>query len=129
MKKGDIVIIVLLVVISISSIFLMKLSNPYAYEKYSVIKVDGEIVKTISFNDETKGIYNFNFENEVGYIEVRDGKVRMLEMDEKICPNKVCSLTGWIDKKYEAIVCLPNKITVNIENKDKGQEDVDEISF
>jgi hypothetical protein len=129
MKKGDIVIIVLLVITNIASIFFMKLSNTYAYEKYAVIKVGGEKVKTISFNDKTKGVYDFNFENEVGYIEVKDGRVRMLEMDKKICPKKVCSLTGWIDKKYEAIICLPNKIAVDIENKDVGHEKIDEISF
>lgn len=129
MKKGDIVIIVLLVITSIAGIFFMELSNTYAYEKYAVIKVGGEKVKTISFNDKTKGVYDFNFENEVGHIEVRDGRVRMLEMDKKICPKKVCSLTGWIDKKYEAIICLPNKIAVDIENKDEGHEKIDEISF
>ncbi len=42
----------------------------------------------------------------------------MEEMDLKICPEKVCSETGWISKSYETIVCLPNRIAVNIENRE-----------
>lgn len=129
MKKGDIVIIFVVVIISISSIAFMFFSNSYADEKYTVIKVSGEEVKRISFNNETKSLYEFDFGQEVGSIEIKEGRVRMLEMDKKICPNKVCSLTGWIDKKYQAIVCLPNKITVSIEDIDKNQEGIDEVSF
>lgn len=129
MKKGDIIIIFVVLIISLSSIFFMLFSNAYADEKYAVIEVDGEKVKRISFNNETKSLYEFDFGQEVGTIEIKDGRVRMLEMVKKICPNKVCSLTGWIDKKYQAIVCLPNKITVSIEDIDKNQEGIDEVSF
>lgn len=37
-------------------------------------------------------------------------------MDKRICPRKICSETGWIDKQYQNIVCLPNKILVKIES-------------
>jgi len=42
-------------------------------------------------------------------------------MNKEICPNAICSDTGWIDKGYQSIVCLPNNIVVTIEgNKDEG---------
>lgn len=84
-----------------------------------VIKVDNKVEKKISLNKikESK-IYEFGFNSNIGYIEVKDGKVRMLEMDKKICPNAICSDTGWIDKGYQSIVCLPNNIVVTIEGNE-----------
>jgi hypothetical protein len=51
----------------------------------------------------------------------------MLEMDKEICPNAICSDTGWISKSYQTKVCLPNSIIVTLE---KNQNDeVDTESF
>lgn len=129
MKKGDIVIIFVLAIISISSTAFIFVSNVDINDKYAVVKVGGEEVKRISFDKKTDAVYEFYFGKENGTIEIKDGRVRVLEMDKEICPNKVCSLTGWIEKRYQAIVCLPNKITVSIENLDKNQKDIDAISF
>jgi len=92
-----------------------------------IVKVQGKIVKDLPLNKDNKSkVYKFNFNNNYGYIETKNGKVRMLEMDRKICPKEVCSDTGWISKKYQIIVCMPNKITVNI---DSNKEDtLDAIS-
>ncbi|WP_242862126.1 NusG domain II-containing protein [Clostridium intestinale] len=68
-----------------------------------------------------------DFNNNTGYIEVKDGKVRMLEMSKEICPNSICSDTGWIDKIYQSIVCLPNNIIVTIEGVE--EETIDAQSF
>lgn len=52
----------------------------------------------------------------------------MKEMDKRVCPQKVCSLTGWISKKYKSIVCLPNQITVSIEYI-TNNNNLDEIAY
>lgn len=39
----------------------------------------------------------------------------MVEMNKEICPESICSETGWIDSFYQSIVCLPNGIIVTIE--------------
>lgn len=51
----------------------------------------------------------------------------MLEMDRKICPDAICSDTGWIRKKYQSIVCLPNKIVVRFQQEQ--EDEVDIISY
>lgn len=51
----------------------------------------------------------------------------MLEMDKKICPNKICSNTGWINKSYETIVCAHNSILVTIEGT--KEEEIDTQSY
>ena len=69
---------------------------------------------------------SFKFGENTGYLDIKDGAVKMREMDIKICPEKVCSETGWISKSYETIVCLPNRIVVSIENGEanKGNDNL-----
>ncbi|TDT57297.1 NusG domain II-containing protein [Fonticella tunisiensis] len=88
----------------------------------AVIFVDNNIVKKISINSENK-VYDFKFKDQIGYVEVKDGAIRMLEMDKRICPEGICSDTGWISKSYQSIVCLPNKIMVIIEGQENEELD------
>ncbi len=46
-------------------------------------------------------------------------RVRMIEMDREICPEAICSETGWIDNSYQSIVCLPNRIIVTTEGNNE----------
>lgn len=90
-------------------------------EEYVVIKINNQLIEKIPINNDTETTYSFNFNNEVGTIEISNGSVRMEKMDRTICPNQICSDTGWISKTYENIVCLPNRIIVTIEeNTDAG---------
>lgn len=116
LKKADILLIFAIIVISMFLIGIIILNNPYNVNREVVIRIDNKVVKrvTLASIKESKQ-YKFEFNNNIGYIEIEDGKVRMLEMDNKICPEAICSDTGWIDKLYQSIVCLPNKIIVTIE--------------
>nr|WP_330392728.1 NusG domain II-containing protein [Asaccharospora irregularis] len=82
---------------------------------YVVIKVEREIVKKIEISSRTQETYKFNFSNNVVEVEVKDGAVRMKEMNKIICPDSICSEAGWIKEYYEADVCMPNKIIVSFE--------------
>jgi hypothetical protein len=44
-------------------------------------------------------------------IEVKDKKIRVLETD---CPNQICKHAGWISQPGQSLVCLPNKVVVEI---------------
>ena len=46
-------------------------------------------------------------------IEIKDGRVHVEEAD---CPNQDCVHQGWIDAAGEQIVCLPHKLTVDIDD-------------
>lgn len=57
-------------------------------------------------------------------IEIKPGNgVRILE---SFCPAKVCIHTGWIKHPGETIICLPNKILLEISGKN---EEYDAISY
>lgn len=128
LKKLDKVIIILVLLVGILPAGIVILSNISKPSNSIVIKVDNKVVKEAPlYSSSDSKIYNFSFEKGIGYIEVKGGKVRMLEMSKKICPNAICSDTGWISKSYQSIVCLPNHITVTFGMTQK--EEVDDESF
>ncbi len=45
-------------------------------------------------------------------IEVKNGSVRVLHSD---CPHKICVHTGRINSSAQTIVCIPNRILIEIE--------------
>lgn len=116
LKILDNVVIAVLLILSILPTGIVMLAKSNKGNSSIVIKVDNKIEKKIPLRNLSESkTYEFNFNNNIGYVEVKDGKVRMLEMDKEICPNAICSDTGWIDKGYQSIVCLPNNIIVTIE--------------
>ncbi len=48
-------------------------------------------------------------------VSVSDGKVSMLESE---CGDKVCIKTGKIHSAGEAIICVPNRVSVEISGRD-----------
>lgn len=50
-------------------------------------------------------------------IEIKDGRVRVIDSP---CSNKTCVKTGWIDKPYQTIICIPNHVVIEIANKSKN---------
>jgi hypothetical protein len=121
MKKVEIkildkIIIAGILLLSILPAGILVLTKADTQNRNIVVRVDNKLEKSIPLDNQIESkIYKFMFSKGIGYVEVKNGKVRMLEMYEKICPNGICSDTGWIDKAYQSIVCLPNNIIVTIE--------------
>ncbi len=81
-------------------------------EKYISIQVDGEEIKKIIFDNNLIG-KTIPIETEYGYnlIEIGDEKVRVIEAD---CPDQLDVKQGYISKVGEVIVCLPNRLVIEI---------------
>lgn len=125
MTKGDKILIVVTIIISLASIFSMK-NQIFNYdEKYISIQVDGEEIKKIIFDKKIEG-KNIPIKSEFGYnlIEIGDEKVRVIDAD---CPDKLDVRKGWIGNVGETIVCLPNKMVIEIKGHNKNQE-IDHLS-
>jgi hypothetical protein len=58
-------------------------------------------------------------------IEVRSGKVRVLRSD---CPKGLCVAFGWISSPGESIICVANKVIVEVSGK-TGDEDFVAMSY
>lgn len=119
MKRFEKVLIISILIISGVLIGNTMLKKADTQNATILIAVGNEVQERIPLKiQEESEIYEFKFKDNIGYLEVKNGKVRMLEMDREICPKAVCSDTGWIDSPSQAIICLPNQIIVTI----KGME-------
>ncbi len=47
-------------------------------------------------------------------VEIKNKKVHVKYSN---CPHQICVHTGWIDKPYQQIVCVPNKVLIEIKAK------------
>lgn len=56
-------------------------------------------------------------------LEIRDGKADMVEAD---CPDKLCVHQRAISKNNETIICLPNKVVVQVTGG--GESEFDSIA-
>lgn len=119
LKKFDYVIFAILALITIVSIAI-----PFIFSKdYSnslvVIKANGAEYKTVPLSTNTS--IPINIDGHYNLIKVENGKVRI---EDANCPDKLCVRSGSISRPGKPLVCLPHKITIEIEGIEK---DIDEI--
>lgn len=79
-----------------------------------VITVDGKVYGTYELaEDQVIAIGSTN------QCEIKDGVVRMTEAD---CPDQLCRKQKSIDASGGTIVCLPNKVVLEISNSGQKKE-------
>ena len=112
LTKGDKFLIVLIIFISFSAMGYIRLQALSKDEKYVSVQVNGEEIKRFIFDSKLVG-QTIPVETKYGYnlIEIGDEQVRVIEAD---CPDKIDVKQGYISKIGETIVCLPNKLVVEI---------------
>lgn len=128
MKKGDLLIVVLLIIALLSTFggrFFKEAFLAGSQNRTAVIKIDGEIYATIPLksSNERKEI-PLTLDNG-GFMRIVTEKDKIW-VEESSCPDEICVKTGKIDSPGESIVCLPNKTVIHIEGFKKM--DVDDIS-
>ena len=105
MKKNDwILVAVILVLAGIGFLIYTNLGRQTA----GIVKVtvDGEVFGTYSLKKEQEVEIN-----DTNRLIIEDGQVDMIEAD---CPDQICVEHISISKNKETIVCLPNKVIVEI---------------
>lgn len=82
----------------------------------------------VSVDGDVFGVYSLHKDQEIkindtNYLIIKDGEADMIEAD---CPDQICVDQKEISKTGETIVCLPNKVIVEV----KGAEaaDVDAVT-
>lgn len=123
MTKGDKILIIIVIIISLLSLGFIKNSNARYKQKYISIQVNGEEYKKIIFDKKVIG-EQIPIETEFGYnlVEIGDGEVWVVEAS---CPDEIDVKQGKISKSGEIIVCLPNKLVIEI----KGTDETGEIDY
>lgn len=120
MKKGDYLVILIILLISSSMFYINKGKMVENNNKYILVKVNGKEYSRYEINNKNKNkrfkIKTKYGENEIEILE--DGVV----MRESSCKDKICIHMGTIKNVKESIICLPNRLIITIENKERDKE-------
>ena len=113
---------VLLILAGLGVVFLgVYFLYPREQASLVMISVDGETVGTYDLNvNQTIPIFVKGQETNV--LEISRGQAFMKEAD---CPDHLCMKQGKISHKGETIVCLPNRVVIEVEsNQGSGFDSV-----
>jgi hypothetical protein len=103
LKKGDFLLTALLFFASLGALFPVR--RLVHHGNTATLYQDGQQVGTFSL--QRNQIVPFDHFT----IEVRNGAIAIIESD---CPQKICVHTGAISNPAQTIVCVPNRILVEI---------------
>lgn len=114
-SKNDIIFIVILVVLvgGVAMFFSLRPQNAGAQV---VVTVDGEEYGRYSLNEDTEVPIELEGVT-TNLLIIKDGEADMTEAD---CPDKLCVHQKAISKNHETIVCLPNKVVVEITGSEES---------
>ncbi len=89
-----------------------------------VVSVDGKEVASFPLDEDT--VYNIGgYHGGENILEVKDGKAHLTDAS---CPDKLCVSMGYINKSGQSIICLPNKVVIEIKGNTKDNNNFDTIS-
>lgn len=127
LTKGDKVLVIVLIVFSLLFAYYMSTVNNSLEKKYISIQINGEEIKTIAFSDDIIG-ETYVLETEFGrnVLQFGDGEVRIIEAS---CPDQLCVKQGKIGQVGQLLVCLPNRLVVEIKANDAINDDIDSFVF
>ncbi len=117
--RSDIILIGVLLIVSLSVLLFVFLTR----EEGDIAEVSVDGVKVAEYPLSIDGVYYLN--NGSNVLVIENGEAYMREAD---CPDKFskngCVNTGKISFVGQKIVCLPNKIIVEIVGEEEGIVDV-----
>lgn len=123
MKKKDLFLIGILLAVGMIGFFAFKGIQRFAASNEQMLKisVDGNVYGEYSLKDKQEIKIG---DTNICQIE-EDGTVSMVEAD---CPDHLCVKQGKIKEFGESIVCLPNKVVLEIVSDKKTAEKIDSIA-
>lgn len=115
LKKNDVVLIIIIVAVAVLAFLL-----------HNVIGGKGASCVTVKVNGEIQGVYSLAEEQEIeinggtNILVIKNGKADMIEAD---CPDKLCVNQKAVSKNNENIICLPNKVIVEVDSSENSEFD------
>ena len=121
-KKADIVLFILILVFGIAVSIWSFTAN--AAGDRAVVTVDGQVYGTYNLLEDQE-IQVVQDDDHMNYITIKDGTV---SMTFSTCKNQVCVNTGTISETMDSIVCLPNKVMIEIQGSKTEGGGIDVIT-
>lgn len=112
MKKNDLILMAALIVIAAAAFLGVSLySRISTKEPEAVVYLDGKEQGRYPLSEDTT--VEIRQGSSYNILQIRDGKA---DITEASCPDKVCVNHRPVNGQGESLVCLPNKMVVEIEN-------------
>lgn len=114
-KKKDILLVVVILVVA-----------GLAFLLHEVIGAKGANCVTVKVNGVLEGVYSLAQDQEIeindgsNILVIKNGKADMIEAD---CPDKLCVKQKAVSKNHESIICLPNKVIVEVDSSENSEFD------
>lgn len=127
MTKWDKYLVIAIILISLSSMIYIKKMALNQGEKYISIQINGEKYKKITFPDDKKVRY-LDIDTEYGFnrLEIHRDKLQVVDAD---CPDKLDVKQGFIKDEGDILVCLPNRLVIEIKGENPVEQDIDVQSY
>ncbi len=108
--RNDVLLVIIILVVAMGVFVLFK--NTLKTGEIVIVRVDNRTVLSAPLGEN----YTRKIETDKGYniIEIKDGSVSVIEAD---CRDKICKNHRPIKEAGETVVCLPHKLTVEIEGE------------
>ena len=114
MTRGDVVVIIAalcLVAIIWAGIYLIPRNRD---QLRAVVRVDGKDVVSLPLDGTEMRRETVSLRGGQAIIEYGQGKVRVSEESDGICPDDICWRTGWVSRPGQTIACVPNHLTITV---------------
>lgn len=123
MKRGDKVmtILFLILLLILSAFYTVRYFNSQESLVAEVIS-NGELVRKINLKKASAEKFVITYKNGENIIYVEEGKIAVISAN---CPDKDCVRRGWLKKRGDSAVCLPNRFSIRI----TGAAEVDAVTF
>lgn len=115
-KKADIVLAIFLLIAGIASTIFVA----YGGAKGATVAISVDTVNYGTYDLSQNQIIDVEKNGHINKVEIKDGVARMIDAD---CPDKLCIKQGAIDKTNQSIVCLPNKVIVELKGANTSGPD------
>lgn len=110
MKKGDRILILLVLVAA--GLGLLYLSFSGKSGARVIVRTDGIVTHEFSLQEDLD-LWLTGYDGGSNRLVITNGKASITQAD---CPDKLCAHQPPIDEEGEIIVCLPHRITIEIES-------------
>lgn len=106
-KKADIILLIIILAVGIP-LSVLSLTAGTTGDRVE-ISLNGRVCGTYPLHEDR--VIEVTKDGHTNHITIKDGQV---SMSYSTCRNQVCVNTGAISKTKDAIVCLPNRVVVEI---------------
>ena len=121
-KKADIILLIIILAVGIP-LSVLSLTAGTTGDRVE-ISLNGRVCGTYPLHEDR--VIEVTKDGHTNHITIKDGQV---SMSYSTCRNQVCVNTGAISETKDAIVCLPNRVVVEIISSGDGKGgDADVIS-